>query len=810
MKRIAGILAIAVIVLAGCFNPALPGDIDLNEKNLPPSVDLSAETSLFLGDSLTATLTTSDPEGDPLSWDFSFDSLPPGSELETVIKDGATASFTPDVEGVYVLRVSVSDGTNEVSATLEVTVVSGVPAEPTAPSPGNGATGVGIANGLDWNDTSGATSYELYLGTDSLPTVPTETLPTSSYAPPEVLAYSTTYVWKVVAINAYGSTEGPEWTFETQDEPLSPPAAPQDPLPGDGATGVAVEANLDWDDATDAAGYDLRWRRAGEDWELVEELTASSHDLPTLAWNTTYEWQVTSKNAAGSETGPIWSFTTIVQRPGVFSLSSPADGTIDQDVELQLDWSTSARADSYDIYFGTGENPPLAATTSDSFLDRTGLSNDTTYYWRVVAKNAGGTRSVGPFSFTTLPAPPAAPTGPSPATGSVRVDVTPALQWSSVAGAAEYDVYLGTNEVPETLMATVATNSYSPGTLDYSQTYFWKVIARNSGGEGESQVWSFSTVEYPSPGVPADPSPKDGAADELPDLTLNWADSTDATSYDVYLKTGRAEFTRIAADIEESRYSPAGLSYGRSYTWYVVAKNAAKSTPGPEWTFETQSFDLGYQDAGHWTFDSTLGDSSGFAHHGEWRPEPAFTHAVPGSSPFYTNDRDGEKVSAVALNAQYTQYVLVPLAERQGSALANHTFGFSLSLWYREAAANQNTLLVSRLNQKSGYDLVLSSGKALEWYADGELVASVPESALSDEWNHIAISWDFETEGLRIWANGTPVVETKATPFTNSTDDIYFGPPGPSRTSTSFTGILDDIRIYYRAISETEAKALFN
>ena len=874
----------------------VPGD----EPGVAPTGTIIGPIEVFLGDDVVVTLTLDDPAGTN-SWTFALADVPVASTLASLSIDNLTASFTPDATGTYLVTVELSDGVNTRVLEFSVTVISGLPDAPSGPNPADSASGVGIAVGLDWDEATGATSYEVYLGLRALPDTPTATVTDSTYTPPSAFAYSASYTWQVVAINTYGATPGPVWKFDTQDEPLSPPAVPSGPSPSDGAAGLSRDIDLDWDDATDAASYSVRYREVGGSWTDANGITSSAFALPQLLFDTEYEWQVTAENAAGSTDGPIWSLRTIVQRPGTFSLVGPADAAADQDVELQLDWTNAARADEYDVYFGTSADPPLAATTASSQLGRTGLSRGTTYYWRVVAKNAGGTRSIGPFSFSTLPNPPGTPANPAPEDTSSGQAVDATLSWDAIPGATSYEVYLDTNEVPGKLVDTVSAPAYDPGGLSYSQTYFWQIIAVNSGGSTAGDVWSFTVQQEPPaafslsspkegetgvdirsvmldwtdsaraeeydlyygvgslpaepsvtvtssqhtvpslsrgttylwrvvarnaggetgtatgtfrtqlnvPSQPSAPTPADGAVDALPALTLDWADSQYATSYDVEYRFGRMlEYEAIATDLTSSSYTVPGdlLDYDTTYRWRVIAKNEEHATTGPEWVFRTQSNDVASALAGYWSFDGTIADTSPSAHSSIWYPQPALTHFVPGAFPVYVPNRNGVEGQAVAFGAANSQYIRVPLAELPSSLLNNHISGFSLSLWFDANGSNElPSILTKNVGDGSSYELRFEDATGLVFRSDAATDVTVSGALLSDGWNHLVISWDFATDQLRVWVNGSLEHDVTAAPFTNSTNDLYIG----AGQGGFFTGSVDELRVYYRAISEIEAGALF-
>src|SRR5439155_25760280 len=126
---------------------------------------------------------------------------------------------------------------------VTVSTSAAPPSAPTAPSPGDGATGVSPAATLTWT-AAGATSYDVSFGTTNPPPQVSSGQGTASYAPAN-LANNTSYFWQIVARNSAGTTTGPVWSFTTAAAP-PPPAAPTSPNPADGSTGIATSATLSW------------------------------------------------------------------------------------------------------------------------------------------------------------------------------------------------------------------------------------------------------------------------------------------------------------------------------------------------------------------------------------------------------------------------------------------------------------------------------------------------------------------------------------------------------------------------------------
>jgi hypothetical protein len=90
---------------------------------------------------------------------------------------------------------------------------SGPPAAVTVFSPGQGATNVSVTPTITWGVATGATSYDVYFGTASMPPFVTNTTATS-YTPP-ALSPNTTYNWFLISRNSSGTTTSFPWFFTT-------------------------------------------------------------------------------------------------------------------------------------------------------------------------------------------------------------------------------------------------------------------------------------------------------------------------------------------------------------------------------------------------------------------------------------------------------------------------------------------------------------------------------------------------------------------------------------------------------------------
>lgn len=94
--------------------------------------------------------------------------------------------------------------------------------------------------------------------------------------------------------------------------------------------------------------------------------------------------------------------------PNVPSSPSPPDGANNQPINLDLTWSggdpDAGDTVVYDVYFGTNNPPTALVPTGQTTTYSIGALNyNTTYYWKIVAKDNHDSSSAGPaWSFTTI------------------------------------------------------------------------------------------------------------------------------------------------------------------------------------------------------------------------------------------------------------------------------------------------------------------------------------------------------------------------------------------------------------------------
>ncbi len=220
------------------------------------------------------------------------------------------------------------------------------PDKPTYSTPALQATGVATASvALKWKAGYWARQYDIYIGVSPTlhllkanvnlgPSQSSSDL--KSYALP-TLQPGTTYYWQIVSKTmANISATGPVWSFTTAGtapanicvDPAAlnytaaapctytatPPGVPAAATPANNASGVVLTPTLGWT-AASATTYDVRFGTTNPPPSAATGLTQPKYAPGTLAASTVYFWQVVAHNAAGTTTGPMWSFTTAAPPP---------------------------------------------------------------------------------------------------------------------------------------------------------------------------------------------------------------------------------------------------------------------------------------------------------------------------------------------------------------------------------------------------------------------------------------------------------------------------------------------------------------
>ena len=419
---------------------------------------------------------------------------------------------------------------------------------------------------------------------------------TSIYFPKTAGEYDARYDGSSGFLQFTAATHWDEW-LRMYPTLASYPANFNKSSPANGATGQLLSLTLSWGASSGATSYqyciDTTNDNACSVW--VNAGASTSAGVSGLSASTTYYWHVRAVNGTGtlySNLSPTayWSFTT-GPLPGAFSKSSPANGAANQPTSLTLSWGTSTNATQYQYCYDTTNDNACSSwvsTGTSTSASLSGLAFGTTYYWQVRALNSIGTTyangaSTAFWNFTTG-SPPAAFYKSSPANGATNQQPSLTLSWGTATGASSYEYcYDTSNDGACSAWTSVgASTSVGISGLAYGTTYYWHVRAINSFGTTYSNgsamaFWAFTTGSPPA--AFSKTSPANGAAGQLLSLTLSWAASSGATSYDYCIDTTNDGACSMWVNTgTATSASISSLAASTTYYWQVRALNSIGTT----------------------------------------------------------------------------------------------------------------------------------------------------------------------------------------------------------------------------------------
>lgn len=232
--------------------------------------------------------------------------------------------------------------------------------------------------------------------------------------------------------------------------------------------------------------------------------------LSGLTANTTYYYRLVATNVAGTSTGVVRSFTTTGPALLPAAVTGAASVVANTTATLAGQVNPGGRQTAYTFEYGAstafGAISPVVALDGATVAEPvtaalTGLTPDTTYYFRLVATNANGTSAGAVGMFTTGPGgAPIVSTGVASAvtatTATLAATVDP--HGAQTAFAFEYGPSTAFGMLSAIDM-TGATDGGRPVTLSLSgltpaTTYRYRIVATNANATTAGTVRSFTTA----------------------------------------------------------------------------------------------------------------------------------------------------------------------------------------------------------------------------------------------------------------------------------------------------------------------------
>ena len=458
-----------------------------------------------------------------------------------------------------------------------------------------------IAN-VSWNSVSGADGYEVYIDIPSYGYLKIGNVTTNS----AILMGFPTNGKYAVKIRAYKGTNGEDGygefssskTFNIDNEDLDDDKK----VELDQVRNLTYDLDkdkvyLDWSNVTDADEYIVYISINGGSYSEIGRVTGSEAIINDLRENTTYKVKIAAYNKHDDvygEESKIITFKTDKEFEEKIELDKVRNLTVDVDGnKVYLDWSNVTDADEYEVYLSKNSGAySLVGTVTNSNATISQLDYDTSYKVKVRAYNEKydeyGTYS-DIKSFKTEEDEDKIEIG-KVRNLSVDVDGNKVyLDWSNVADADEYEVYLSKNSGAYKLVGTVANSNATISQLDYNTSYKVKVRAYNEKYDEYgtySDIKSFKTEKrYNDDDEDDYTSTTVGTVRALSlevqnrnEVALEWSAVSGADGYEVYLSEDGGSYKHVLT----TKYVKEIITDLEYNTSYRVKVRAYKEVNGRE------------------------------------------------------------------------------------------------------------------------------------------------------------------------------------------------------------------------------------
>lgn len=393
----------------------------------------------------------------------------------------------------------------------------------------------------------------------------------------------------------------------------------------------------------------------------------------------------------------------------------------------------------------------------------------------------------------------------TPINGTTPSTMNVSLEWVAGFLNESYEVRLDVVNPPVAVVsaATAAMTLDVNANLKNSTTYYWQVIGSAGGESAASQVWSFTTPDYIKTTLL---SPALGETLTAKSTILSWQKGDYADSFVVYCDVVNPPVA-VVGNTKETTIPVSGLAYDTPYYWAVVGlKTGNTFRDSASGTFVgMKKPDLPEGIVAWYPFNGDVKDESGNENHGT------------NNGALLTVDRFGNPNSAMSFDG-VDDYVSTANNFLQSASV------FSISLWIRfgESTDDVMTILGCENSLSERWSLYVNSPNTDKeriafgssengsWGYWGHTNGDDGDDFISDQlWHHVVLSFAEDGGGVFILdGDSVTTYSDNKNSLSSVEEEVWVG---ANKRAQSFflDGLLDDIQIYNRALTEDEITTLY-
>ncbi len=227
------------------------------------------------------------------------------------------------------------------------------------------------------------------------------------------LTANTIYHFRIVATNSAGTRYGSDKTFTTLSA-TGPPVVTSNPATFVASFSATLNGSLDPHGLTTTVYFQYGTTTSYVLTTAIQTRTGNTYqnvaaNIGSLSANTVYHFRIVATNSAGTRYGSDRTFTTLSATGLPVVTTNPATNVAAFSATLHGSLNPHGLTTTVYFQYGTttsyGRTTPIQSQTGNTYrniaANINGLSRHTTYHFRIVATNSGGTRFGGDRTFTT-------------------------------------------------------------------------------------------------------------------------------------------------------------------------------------------------------------------------------------------------------------------------------------------------------------------------------------------------------------------------------------------------------------------------
>ncbi len=404
---------------------------------------------------------------------------------------------------------------------------------------------------------------------------------------------------------------------------------------------------------------------------------------------------------------------------------------------------------------------------------------------------------------------------PTPQDGALHENTWAELGWTPGYTAASHDVYLGDNfddvnaGAEGTFYGNQSMTNFVIGFLGFpypdglvpGTTYYWRIDEIEADGSTihKGEVWSFTIP----PKIAYEPSPADGAQFIDPNDDLSWTPGVGAKLHTVYFGDNFDDVNNASGGQPQgsTTYALESLELDKTYYWRVDEFDSITTYKGDIWSFKTLPFiSITHPSLiGWWKFDEGYGttaiDDSGHGNHGDFVGDPQWVAGYDGYALEFDGSGDFLDCGADP-SFEISDAVSITVWIKVAVQGADHKVGGN------QDGANGGYKMTVFNNNRVEFEIRTAANSAvLNRNVAGGTVLEV------GVWYHVAGVYSLADGYIRTYVNGNLDRQLFTTEELGaSRGALMIGCEPFSTGQYNFNGVMDDVRLYSKALTQDEIK----